>query len=82
MLSRRTLRLLWTSARTEDGDMDFCKYLTKGDKVLVEAGDVASIATVKGSSVIEFERRYLLGFPDGSEKWVNQALVKMVLTKN
>ncbi|MFA6049878.1 MAG: hypothetical protein WC761_01655 [Candidatus Paceibacterota bacterium] len=62
--------------------MDFCKYLSKGDQVTLDVGSITATATVKRTSVIEFERRYLLSFEDGTEKWVNQFLVKTLLTKN
>ena len=82
MLSRRPSQLLWMSVRTEGVEMDLCKYLSKGDQVTVDVGDNVAVATVKRTSVIEFERRYLLSFADGTEKWVNQFLVKTLLTKN
>jgi len=62
--------------------MDFSKLLNQGDTVVLNAGEKCHKATVALTSVVDYERRYFLRFEDGSSRWVNQALVRSLLTVN
>jgi len=61
---------------------DLSKLLAPGQSVQITAGKLVVTGKVVQTSVVEFERRYRIRFSDGSEKWVNQAMVRTFLTSN
>ena len=61
---------------------DLSKLLAPGQDVKIVAGGISVTGKVVQSSVVEFERKDRIRFLDGSEKWVNQAMVRAFLTAN
>ena len=61
---------------------DLSMLLSPGQTVRISTETLSVSGKVVQTSIVEFERRYRIRFSDGSEKWVNQAIVRTFLTSN
>lgn len=62
--------------------MDLGKLLTDGQTVWMASDGKVYEAQVVQTSCMDYERKYLIRFQDGSSRWINQVLVRHLLTKN
>lgn len=62
--------------------MDFGKLLVEGQQVKFATQDHLYQGTVVQSSCMDYERKYLIRFEDGSTRWVNQSMVRHLFTSN
>lgn len=82
--SRDSLKQNKLNKKHKSGEtvMDFGKLLTIGQFVRFNYNGVEFKAEVIGTSCMDYERKYRIRFHDGSSRWVNQAMVRHVLTIN
>lgn len=60
--------------------LDFKAILSPGEKIIINSLQQGTInAMCVSTSVIEFERMYLIRFDNGVEKWMSNAQVRSIL---